>query len=1098
MKRHTFRRMFGLLLTVAMIAGLLPFGSLSVAAADTETRFVRVNSMDDIIPNARYILVGEYTSPLDGNVSYHVMGKHNSQRDGYRSSYAETQNDTEYFKMAEDLSELTLFSYGSVDNHEALIFRMSPNNVDKGRYYLRVGDNQYLFGFSRRVSDGAIGHTFHSCLPVDTQSYGNYWWRVSVSESGQWQFVTQWQPSRAYEYQKIFFYGPYPLTSQQFRGNQVSTVGGGDWKDPNTIDNVGSDAETHVYLYREVCTHEASKVTYSPTVQASCNAAGMQANWYCAGCMQYYADEACTQLLKMVDAYTPALPHNYIDGICTGCGAAVYTSVFVPKGNESSVGSSDDGKKYIVVAKDGDQYYAMGPVVGDTVSAVPVTHTQGAIEISSAEAGILTFDYYNVFPYGYVTDGGLLTAYGDKILLRDPNRTGDQEPGPMGFWGDYDEEFGYARAETDGSYSYMVFVPADGDTPAHFRAQSEQVDNVTLYEEACKHVNRYEQPYVAPTCTKQGCIAYVYCEDCWNYYYPDNLLEPIDSEYGIPSFGIPATGHNWNEDDVCNHCGMRRPVYTEVTDFAALESLPEDAYYIFVGEYDGQTYVGALPPYNPFTADSDGDGTVDAAQIDEDSDGIPDYLNVDLDANGICDYLECYDEENGVWDEWRIYDLLWQLEEQYYYEILPLYTNAETVTPNADGSISVKGLDRPIEFQMMWLEDEAYRLENPDDPWAQSRAFFMPNYWIVANDMGLYYNHFHNVRQNGMESFNEAESMEFGHWVIGTNGTGDYYINNIYNAFYETDSLRLRVRTDTAGNKTVEFVNFGEWLMEENVPENVVSQEFFSIRLYAYTPDYVSTPHVHAFGNWEIGNDAEHVRSCTCGAIETAPHTMDGGIVTLEPTYTANGIKTYTCTSCGYAYVEAIPALPTVDKVVDTETGITIDAADPSVVLPADTQLVVEKLPADAIDPDLSVIGDGAVILQSYNISLKSGGVEIQPGGQVLVTVPAPAGIESYADIQVVYVDEYGNVIPCVTTINGDGTITFVTDHFSVYAVVGTPAPLPGDADGDGKVNNRDLGRLQQYINEWDVEIVWDTADLDGNGRINNRDLGLLQQLLNN
>ena len=59
------------------------------------------------------------------------------------------------------------------------------------------------------------------------------------------------------------------------------------------------------------------------------------------------------------------------------------------------------------------------------------------------------------------------------------------------------------------------------------------------------------------------------------------------------------------------------------------------------------------------------------------------------------------------------------------------------------------------------------------------------------------------------------------------------------------------------------------------------------------------------------------------------------------------------------------------------------------------------------------------------------------------------------------------------------------------------PTSIPGDADGNGKVNNRDLGRMQQYINEWEVVIDTEAADMDGNGRINNRDLGLLQRQLN-
>lgn len=56
---------------------------------------------------------------------------------------------------------------------------------------------------------------------------------------------------------------------------------------------------------------------------------------------------------------------------------------------------------------------------------------------------------------------------------------------------------------------------------------------------------------------------------------------------------------------------------------------------------------------------------------------------------------------------------------------------------------------------------------------------------------------------------------------------------------------------------------------------------------------------------------------------------------------------------------------------------------------------------------------------------------------------------------------------------------------------------LTGDADANGKVNNRDLGLLQQYINDHPVTVDAVAADMDSNGKINNRDLGLLQRLLN-
>lgn len=54
-----------------------------------------------------------------------------------------------------------------------------------------------------------------------------------------------------------------------------------------------------------------------------------------------------------------------------------------------------------------------------------------------------------------------------------------------------------------------------------------------------------------------------------------------------------------------------------------------------------------------------------------------------------------------------------------------------------------------------------------------------------------------------------------------------------------------------------------------------------------------------------------------------------------------------------------------------------------------------------------------------------------------------------------------------------------------------------GDVNGDGKVNNRDLATLQQYLNEWDVTVETAGADLNGDGKINNRDLAELQKLLN-
>ena len=52
----------------------------------------------------------------------------------------------------------------------------------------------------------------------------------------------------------------------------------------------------------------------------------------------------------------------------------------------------------------------------------------------------------------------------------------------------------------------------------------------------------------------------------------------------------------------------------------------------------------------------------------------------------------------------------------------------------------------------------------------------------------------------------------------------------------------------------------------------------------------------------------------------------------------------------------------------------------------------------------------------------------------------------------------------------------------------------PGDANGDGNVNARDLVLLQQFMAGWDVPFSFVAADVDGNGYVVARDLALLQQ----
>ena len=82
-------------------------------------------------------------------------------------------------------------------------------------------------------------------------------------------------------------------------------------------------------------------------------------------------------------------------------------------------------------------------------------------------------------------------------------------------------------------------------------------------------------------------------------------------------------------------------------------------------------------------------------------------------------------------------------------------------------------------------------------------------------------------------------------------------------------------------------------------------------------------------------------------------------------------------------------------------------------------------------------------IVAYYDLYLIHNSAYIHPNGKLVVTLPLVAG--NYDSIMVIYIADDGSIEECKTTVNADGTVSFETDHFSKYAIIGLTNPTDTD-----------------------------------------------------
>ena len=162
-----------------------------------------------------------------------------------------------------------------------------------------------------------------------------------------------------------------------------------------------------------------------------------------------------------------------------------------------------------------------------------------------------------------------------------------------------------------------------------------------------------------------------------------------------------------------------------------------------------------------------------------------------------------------------------------------------------------------------------------------------------------------------------------------------------------------------------------------------------------------------------------------------------------------------TCSVCGKAYghfalhidsnndgkCDVCEASMTTDEVANEESGATVIIPEGSeAVIPNGSEFNVDVLDVNTIETTvvgkiIETLGANTNTLAYYDLSILLQDTPVQPNGKILVTIPTPtAEFDSY---QVVFIADDGSIEVCATTVNADGTLTFETNHFSKYAVVG-------------------------------------------------------------
>lgn len=251
-----------------------------------------------------------------------------------------------------------------------------------------------------------------------------------------------------------------------------------------------------------------------------------------------------------------------------------------------------------------------------------------------------------------------------------------------------------------------------------------------------------------------------------------------------------------------------------------------------------------------------------------------------------------------------------------------------------------------------------------------------------------------------------------------------------------------------------------------------------------------TSPHTHSFsGAWQ--SDANnHWQVCSCGEKgNIAAHTWDSG-------YTADGVKTYTCTVCQRTKTETVSdPQPTDAKIV---VGKVSGVRGKEVLLPISfknspgiTQVILEltyddsiltlsevtydsNLGGQTVPPQIPTRSPIRLLWSDVNAN-KSGDFDF---AVLKFSIAESAETGKATSINVKYIEAFNSDYTDVVFNVQSGSVNIVASH------------VPGDINGDGYANGKDIVQLMRYHAGWkNITVNEEALDVNGDGFKNGKDI---------